>query len=96
VRGDRGGPLLCTCADPSGHRHPLRPLAAQASATVRDKTKHIVLSAHTLWHTFLRKIAQQYGGEFAMQASGHASSKYIWRCTKPSDDQTQEALENPF
>jgi integrase/recombinase XerD len=54
------------------------------------------LSAHTLWHTFLRKITQQYGVEFAMQASGQASSKYIWRYTKPSDDQTQEALENPF
>jgi hypothetical protein len=33
------------------------------------------LSAHTLRHMFLRKVAQQYGVEFAMQASGHASSE---------------------
>jgi hypothetical protein len=26
----------------------------------------------------------------------HASSKYIWRYTKPSDDQTEQTLENLF
>jgi hypothetical protein len=31
-----------------------------------------------------------------MQASGHASSKYIWRYVKPSDDQSEQALENLF
>jgi hypothetical protein len=28
--------------------------------------------------------------------SGHASSKYIWRYTKPSHDQIEAALENLF
>jgi site-specific recombinase XerD len=100
LRGHRGGPLFCTRAD--GHLtrqdidHLLRSLAAQANATVRDKAKHITLSAHTLRHIFLRKRAQEHGLEFAMQASGHASSKYIWCYTKPSDDQTEQALENLF
>ena len=74
--------------------HLLRSLAAQANA--RDKGKRIEFSAHTLRHTFLRKVAQEHGVEFAMQMSGHASSKYIWRYVKPSDDQTEAALENLF
>ncbi len=100
VRGDRGGPLFCTRAGDRVTRqdidHLLRSLAAQANATVRDKGKHIILSAHPLRHTFLRKVAQEHGVEFAMQSSGHASSKYIWRYVKPSDDQTEQALENLF
>jgi site-specific recombinase XerD len=100
VCGDRGGPLFCTRAGDRVTRqdtdHLLRSLAAQANAAVRDKTKHVSLSAHTLRHTFLRKVAQEHGVEFAMQTSGHASSKYIWRYVKPSDDQTEQALENLF
>ena len=33
-----------------------------------------------------------HGVEFAM----HASSKYIWRSVKPSEDQTEQTLENLF
>jgi integrase/recombinase XerD len=93
VRGDRGGTLFCTRADGPLTRqdvdHLLRTLAGQANATIRDKSKHITLSAHTLRHTYLRKVAQKHGVEFAMQMSGHASSKYIWRYVKPSDEQTE-------
>jgi integrase/recombinase XerD len=99
-RGDQGGPLFLTAAGTGLTRQDidwlLRGLAAQANATARDKSKHIDLSAHTLRHTFLRKLAQERGVEFAMQASGHASSKYIWRYVKPSDDQTEAALEGLF
>src|SRR6185369_14781998 len=100
ARGDRGGPLFCTR---SGNRltrqdvdHLLRSLAGQANATSRDRGKRIAFSAHTLRHTFLRKVAQEHGVEFAMQMSGHASSKYIWRYIKPSDEQTEAALEDLF
>ncbi len=100
VRGDRGGPLFCTRANGRLTRqdvdHLLRTLAGQANATMRDKGKHLALSAHMLRHTFLRKVAQKHGVEFAMQMSGHASSKYIWRYVKPSDDQTEQALEKLF
>ncbi len=100
VRGHQGGPLFCTHAGDRLTRqdvdHLLRTLAGQANATVRDKSRHITLSAHTLRHTFLRKVAQEHGVEFAMQMSGHASSKYIWRYVKPSDEQTEAALEGLF
>ena len=100
VRGDRDGPLFSTRAGDRLTRrtsdHLLRSLAAQANATVRDKTRHSTLSAHTLRHTFLRKVAHQHGVEFAMQASGHASSKYIWRYLKPSDERMEAALEALF
>jgi hypothetical protein len=31
-----------------------------------------------------------------MRAAGHASTKYIWRYVKPSDEQTEAALEDLF
>jgi integrase/recombinase XerD len=99
-RGDREGPLFCTRASERLTRQDvdwlLRNLARQANASVRDPAKRIAFSAHTLRHTFLRKLAQVRGVEFAMQASGHASSKYIWRYVKPSDEQTEHALEGLF
>jgi integrase/recombinase XerD len=73
--------------------HLLRALAAQANA---GNARRLAFSAHTLRHTFLRKVAQAHGVEFAMQMSGHASSKYIWHYVKPSDDQTEKALEGLF
>jgi hypothetical protein len=47
-------------------------------------------------NTYLRKVAQEHGVEFAIQRSGHASSKYIWCYVKLSDDQTEAALERLF
>jgi integrase/recombinase XerD len=98
ARDDRDGPLFCTR---NGERmtrqdidHLLRALAAQANA--QSKAKRIAFSAHTLRHAFLRKVAQAHGVQFAMQKSGHASSKYIWRYVKPGDEATEAALENVF
>jgi len=98
-RGDRGGPLFLTRSGERLNRQDvdwlLRGLAAQANAQ-RGKDKQIRFSAHTLRHTFLRKVAAKHGVEFAMQAAGHASTKYIWRYVKPSDEQTEAALEGLF
>jgi integrase/recombinase XerD len=98
LRGDDAGPLFTTR---SGSRltrqdvdHLLRSMSRQANAGKKGKT--IAFSAHTLRHTFLRKVAEKKGVQFAMQASGHASSKYIWRYVKPSDEQTEQALEELF
>ena len=33
--------------------------------------------AHVLRHTMLRRITEKHGVQFAMEAAGHASSKYI-------------------
>ncbi|MHB1424704.1 MAG: tyrosine-type recombinase/integrase [Gemmataceae bacterium] len=96
---DHGGPLFLTRSGQRLIRQDvdwlLSGLAAQANAQ-RSKDKQIRFSAHTLRHTFLRKIAARHGVEFAMQAAGHASTKYIWRYVKPSDEQTEAALEDLF
>jgi hypothetical protein len=44
----------------------------------------------------LRRITEKHGVQFAMEAAGHASSKYIWRYVKPSDAQREQALEELF
>ena len=51
---------------------------------------------HVLRHTFLRKVTNKHGVEFAMEAAGHASSKYIWRYVKPSDAEKEKALDTLF
>ncbi|MCI0356752.1 MAG: site-specific integrase, partial [Acidobacteria bacterium] len=93
---NRDGPLFCTRAGPRLTRQDvdwlLRTLAAQANATLPEK-EWLRFSAHTLRHTFLRKLAEKEGVQFAMTASGHASSQYSWRYVKPSDEQTEAALE---
>jgi integrase len=72
------------------------PVALAAQSNPQSKAKRIAFSVHTLRHTFLCKVAQAHGVEFPMQISGHASSKYIGRYVKPSDEQTKAALENLF
>src|SRR6266536_220524 len=71
----------------------LRQIARHAGAKL-PKTEQIRLSAHVLRHTMLRRVTEKNGVQFAMEAAGHASSKYIWRYVKPSDEQKEIALEN--
>lgn len=71
----------------------LKQLAAQANSKLPECEK-IDLSAHVLRHTFLRKLAEKEGVQHAMKASGHSSSKYIWRYVNPSEAQEEKALEN--
>lgn len=73
----------------------LEQLAAQANSKL-PQTEKISLSAHVLRHTFLRKVTDKHGVEFAMEAAGHSSSKYIWRYVKPSQEEKEKALENLF
>jgi integrase/recombinase XerD len=73
----------------------LKQLAAQANTRV-PSDERMRLSPHVLRHTFLRKVTQKHGVEFAMEAAGHASSKYIWRYVKPSDDEKERALEDLY
>jgi integrase/recombinase XerD len=98
-RGDRPGPLfLSKAGEPMARQHAdrcLRQLARQASSKLA-KDGQIHLSAHVLRHTMLRRITEKHGVQFAMEAAGHASSKYIWRYVKPSDEQRESALERLF
>jgi integrase/recombinase XerD len=73
----------------------LKQLAAQANSRF-PADEQIKISPHVLRHTLLRKVTQKRGVEFAMEVAGHASSKYIWRYVRPSDEQKVRALENLF
>jgi integrase/recombinase XerD len=85
-----GGPLARQHVD-----RLLRQLARHASSKL-TKEDAIRLSAHVLRHTMLRRVTEKHGVQFAMEAAGHASSKYIWRYVKPSDEQREKALEDLF
>jgi site-specific recombinase XerD len=99
VRGDQAGPLFCSQDAVRLERQHvdriLKQLAAQANSKLKDEEK-IKLSAHVLRHTFLRQLARKEGLEFAMEMSGHSSSRYIWRYTKPSQDEKEKALSELF
>lgn len=73
----------------------LRQIARQASAKLPED-EAIRFSAHVLRHTMLRQLTEKKGVQFAMEAAGHASSKYIWRYVKPSDEQKEKALDELF
>jgi integrase/recombinase XerD len=98
-RGEEAGPLFRSRAgEPLQRQHVdrlLKQLAAQASSKL-PKDEHVRLSAHVLRHTFLRRVTEKHGVQFAMEAAGHASSKYIWRYVKPSEEQREKALEELF
>ena len=99
VRQRKAGPLFVSR---SGERllrqnvdDNLKMLANQANAQL-DVEEKIHLSAHVLRHTMLRKVAEKFGVQHAMEAAGHTSSNYIWRYIKPSDEQKEKALEDLF
>ena len=72
-----------------------RQIARHANAKVPDD-EQIRISAHVLRHTMLRRVTEKHGVQFAMEAAGHVSSKYIWRYVKPSDEQKEQAFDKPF
>jgi integrase len=55
----------------------LKVLANQANAQLAKKDQRIHLSAHVLRHTMLRKVAEKFGVQHAMEAAGHTSSNYV-------------------
>jgi integrase/recombinase XerD len=73
----------------------LKVLANQANAQLAEHQR-IRLSAHILRHTMLRKVAEKFGVQHAMEAAGHTSSNYIWRYIKPCDEEKEKALEELF
>ena len=71
----------------------LRRVAAQAN-THRRANEHLKVSPHTLRHTFLRKFAGEKGVQYAKEASGHRSDRYIWRYVKPDTQSLAEAIDD--
>ena len=73
----------------------LRKIAAQANATL-PKSEHISLSAHMLRHTALKAAADTKDIRLALDMAGHTSERYIWRYTKMSDEERENAIESLY
>jgi integrase/recombinase XerD len=67
-------------------------IAAQANAHLPEDQK-IDVSPHVLRHTFLRKLAETKGVQYAKEASGHQSDRYIWRYVKPDQQTLADAID---
>ena len=98
-RGKGEGPLFTTRNGNPLRREDvadiLNGIAAQANATL-PADQQIRLTPHVLRHTMLRKVAQEHGVQYAMELSGHASSRYIWRYVKPPREKLENALDELF
>jgi integrase/recombinase XerD len=70
----------------------LQRVASQANAHL-SPTERIKVSPHVLRHTFLRKLAEEKGVQYAKEASGHKSDRYIWRYVKPSRESLAAAID---
>jgi integrase/recombinase XerD len=70
----------------------IRRIAAQANAHLAEEDK-IDVSPHVLRHTFLRKLAESKGVQYAKEASGHQSDRYIWRYVKPDRQTLADAVD---
>jgi integrase len=73
----------------------LRLLNAAQTLRVRPgrATEHIKVSPHVLRHTFLRKLAEEKGIQYAKEASGHRGDRYIWRYVKPDRQSLADAID---
>ncbi len=67
-------------------------IAAQANAHLPEDER-IEVSPHVLRHTFLRKLAETKGVQYAKEASGHQSDRYIWRYVKPDQQTLADAID---
>ncbi len=98
-RGRKSGPLFCTrTGEPMARENAhyfLEAIEKQANANLPDEEK-ISFSAHDLRHTYLRKLANKYGVQYAKEESGQVSDKYIWRYVQPSQAEREEKLEQLY
>lgn len=99
VRGSAPGPLFQSrtgkALAPQNLAEALARIADQANARLPEG-EQIHLHPHILRHTALRRMAERKGIRFAQQMAGHASTKYIWRYVRPSEDEMEQALEDLF
>ncbi len=96
VKGEKKGPLFTTRTGKRLSRTQmfliLQRIANQASAHL-PAGERIKVSPHVLRHTFLRKLAEEKGVQYAKEASGHKSDRYIWRYVKPSQQSLAAAID---
>jgi integrase/recombinase XerD len=70
----------------------LQRAAHQANAHL-PAGERLKVSPHVLRHTFLRKLAEEKGVQYAKETAGHKSDCYIWRYVKPSQQSLAEAID---
>jgi integrase len=70
----------------------LQRAAHQANAHL-PAGERLKVSPHVLRHTFLRKLAEEKGVQYAKETAGHKSDRYIWRYVKPSQKSLAEAID---
>jgi integrase/recombinase XerD len=96
VSGQKTGPLLTTRTGKRLARAQmfliLQRVAHQANAHLPAGEK-MKVSPHVLRHTFLRKLAEEKGVQYAKEASGHKSDRYIWRYVKPNQQSLAAAID---
>jgi integrase/recombinase XerD len=71
----------------------LQRVANQANANRKDGER-LSVSPHVLRHTFLRKLAEEKGVQYAKEASGHRSDRFIWRYVRPSSETLADAIDD--
>jgi integrase/recombinase XerD len=67
-------------------------MAAQVNVQLSGEDK-IDVSPHVLRYTFLWKLAETKGVQYAREASGHQSNRHIWSYVKPDQQTLAEAVE---
>jgi len=94
-RGDKPGPIFTTS---HGHRlgrkqfyEVVKRVERQANAHLPAKER-FTITPHVLRHTFLRKLAETKGIQYAKEASGHKRDRYVWRYVKPDQQTLAEAV----
>jgi integrase/recombinase XerD len=95
--GGKKGPLFATRTGERLRRNQMgfiiQRVAAQAN-THLPREERFTVSPHVLRHTFLRKLAEEKGVQYAKEASGHKSDRYIWRYVKPNQASLAEAVDS--
>ena len=95
-RGDTPGPLFTTARRQRLGRKQLYEVLKRVerqSNTHLPVKERFTVSPHVLRHTFLRKLAETRGVQYAKEVSGHKTDRYIWRYVKPDQQTLAEAID---
>lgn len=95
-RGEEPGPIFLTARRRRLGRKQLYEILKQVErqANTHLPTKEqFTVTPHVLRHTFLRKLAETKGIQYAKEASGHKTDRYIWRYVKPDQQTLAQAID---
>ena len=96
LRGDKSGSIFTT---QRGNQLGRKQFWAILKRIERTANAHLpteeqfTVTPHVLRHTLLRKLAEAKGVQYAMEASGHKTDRYIWRYVQPSSQDLADAID---